>query len=218
MKSYTHNSNPLRFLAMRFVRGAKKGSYKIAGNIASAFKEQGDQLERFGRMITGLILMRCIVLWEELPFRQYVQDLMVRQMKVVDAQSFKRFYEYEQTGSNGRITNPGISLWTYYKATLKDLVEDFTKEFTTCSSSLMGNYSRTPLHCVGVPPYLAEEATRNRACLLVAAGVKENEGRDEGGESAEFIIVANPNYDGYFTYFFHVLKVIFTILPLTKQY
>jgi hypothetical protein len=218
MKSFTHNSNPLRFLAMRFVRGSKKGSYKIAGNLASAFKEHGDLLERFGRCITGLILMRCIVLWEEVLFRQYVQDLMVRQMKVVDVTSFKLFYEFEQSGSNGRTTNPGISLWTYFKATLKDLVEAFTKEFTCCSSYLMGNYSRTPLHSVGVPPYLAEEATRNRACLLIAAGVKENEGRDEDGDSAEFSFVANPNYDGYFTYFFHILKVIFTILPLTKQY
>jgi hypothetical protein len=194
------------YFGLRLSRMTKRGGiYDTGSHIFDVFGASILDLDKMGRELTGMAVLRCIALADESVFSTFISNLMTGSLGIMSLKNFNSFYSHKQ-GKRNQSSTPMATLWNYWKTTVRELLTGWSKELGNPSSRLMINYSTCPLaehERGGVPEHLQAQCAGDVNALLTAQVIKVNVG---SVSEVEFIPAPSKPYHGWFGYFFDMVK------------
>jgi hypothetical protein len=194
-----------RYLCLRFSRLTKcTGCYENSSLLVTQFGEAALQIDKLGRELTGVAIMRCITMLDEPIFQDFMCSLMTISLGVISVNNFTSFYTFKH-GKRSQSMTPLATLWNFWKSTVRELVGGWSKELKNPTSRLLGNYSPFPLadsERTTLPEHRIGYSVMDVSALLSAAVVRVNMNSME----VEFYDCGPKPWTGWFGYFFDMLK------------
>jgi hypothetical protein len=197
-----------QYLCLRLSRLTKSsGIYESGSSLVNQFGEDILQIDKLGRELTGVAVMRCFTIVDESIFSDFVGSLMATSLGVMTIKNFNLFYSFKH-GKKSQSMNPMATLWNFWKCTVRDLIGGWANHLRNPTYKMMGNYSAFPIaECERhtVPEHHTSQCTADVQALLSAAVLKVNQ--HMVGE-VEFITGTPKPWSGWFGHFFEMVKTL----------